>query len=176
MSLSRLHEAESSDPTNAPLVVIVSSMYLDESDTLAMFEKILTKYAQLSPSPLFLLCGDFVSPSFSFDSFGLTRLERLFSSLAALLASFPQLVQQSQFVFVPGPRDIGCNGLFPREPVCLSSRFSVDSSALRSIDPLCVQRASQEPGVHQQSEQDSSGEQGDLHLSRRLESPHTRVD
>ena len=117
VSLSRLHEVESSDPTNAPLVVIVSSMYLDESDTLATFEKILTKYAQLSPSPLFLLCGDFVSPSFSFDSFGLTRLERLFSSLAALLASFPQLVQQSQFVFVPGPRDIGCNGLFPREPI-----------------------------------------------------------
>ena len=151
-SLSRLHETETSDPTTAPLVVVVSSLYLDESDTLGEFEKVLARYAHLSPSPLFLLCGDFVSPSFPFDSVGLTRLERLFSSLANLLASFPRLVQQSRFVFVPGPRDVGCNGLSPREPVRLSPRYSVDSAVLRPLDPVGVQRASGERGVHQQSE------------------------
>lgn len=135
LSVTRLHEHENeheieNEHTNeiessvenessieTPSLLILSDVFLDRSDVFDRLKALFTKYKEDACPPSFLFCGDFVSSNFSMDSTGIHRLLRLFTSLAELIASFPRLVEFSDFIFIPGPRDVGTNGLFPREPV-----------------------------------------------------------
>ena len=80
-------------------------------------ETLFDGYSTVSPSPTFLFLGNFISPSFVLDASGIARLARLFDTLADLLLRHPNLIASSKFIFLPGPRDIGSNGLLPRPQV-----------------------------------------------------------
>ena len=77
-------------------------------------------YAQTEPPPAcFVLMGNFFSNPPG-NSGGISRelAAQCFASLASLINEFPGLVEQSEFVLVPGPRDPGpCPGLMPRPPL-----------------------------------------------------------
>lgn len=114
---NRENESSNEKRIDSPSLLILSDVFLDRSDVFDRLKELFTKHADDSLPPSFLFCGDFVSSNFSMDSAGIRRLLRLFTSLAELIAAFPRLVEHSHFVFVPGPRDVGANGLFPRESV-----------------------------------------------------------
>ena len=114
---NRENESSNEKRIDSPSLFILSDVFLDRSDVFDRLKELFTKHADDSLPPSFLFCGDFVSSNFSMDSAGIRRLLRLFTSLAELIASFPRLVEHSHFIFVPGPRDVGANGLFPRESV-----------------------------------------------------------
>ena len=114
---NRENESSNEKRIDSPSLLILSDVFLDRSDVFDRLRELFTKHADDSMPPSFLFCGDFVSSNFSMDSAGIRRLLRLFTSLAELIASFPRLVEHSHFIFVPGPRDVGANGLFPRESV-----------------------------------------------------------
>ena len=114
---NRGNESSIDKRIESPSLLILSDVFLDRSDVFDRLKELFTKHADDSLPPSFLFCGDFVSSNFSVDSAGIRRLLRLFTSLAELIASFPRLVEHAHFIFVPGTRDVGANGLFPREPV-----------------------------------------------------------
>ena len=115
--INRENESSNEKRIDSPSLLILSDVFLDRSDVFDRLRELFAKHADDSMPPSFLFCGDFVSSNFSMDSAGIRRLLRLFTSLAELIASFPRLVEHSHFIFVPGPRDVGANGLFPRESV-----------------------------------------------------------
>lgn len=64
------------------------------------------------PPICFVLMGNFLSSSTCSTSSG--HLRQLFKSLAEMIKEFPNLVEQAQFVFVPGPSDSGFCNILPR--------------------------------------------------------------
>ena len=114
---NREDESSNEKQIETPSLLILSDVFLDRSEVFDRLRALLTKHNEDAVPPSFLLCGDFVSSEYSMDSAGIRRLQRLFTDLADLIASFPRLIEHSNFIFVPGPRDVGTNGLFPRESV-----------------------------------------------------------
>ena len=47
-------------------------------------------------------------------SFKFVDLQTAFNSLGDIIAEFPSLVQNSRFIFVPGPNDPGLGNIMPR--------------------------------------------------------------
>ena len=50
----------------------------------------------------------------NFIPYQLHSLKQAFSALGDTIAKHPDLVNNSQFIFVPGPSDPGLNSLYPR--------------------------------------------------------------
>lgn len=83
------------------------------------FKKVMEKLRILfagyceDPPICFVLMGDFLSGTTS-SSTSSGHLRQLFKSLAEMIKDFPTLVEQTQFVFVPGPSDSGFCNVLPR--------------------------------------------------------------
>lgn len=68
------------------------------------------------PPIAFVLMGNFLSA----DSQGTTshrELRKLFKALAEMIREFPNLLENSRFIFVPGPSDLGFSNIIPRPPL-----------------------------------------------------------
>lgn len=111
---------------NEMMVVMLSEVYLDDERILNGLSKVLEAYSKLNPAPCFVLMGDFMSPSYSVSMDG---VRDLFSRLGGVIGLYPRLVREGKFIVIPGERDVGWNGVYPRSGVracdCVNERFHV---------------------------------------------------
>ena len=70
-----------------------------------------------SPPLLFILIGNFQSTPFVSNTVDIAKYRESFDQLANLIAMFPNLAQNSHFVFVPGPNDPWAPDTLPRPPL-----------------------------------------------------------
>ncbi|KAG1673036.1 DNA polymerase epsilon subunit 2 [Nymphon striatum] len=75
------------------------------------------------PPQCFIFIGDFISDPHKASNKKV--VEECFTRLGNLLTDFPPLLEQSKFVFVPGPNDLGLKGILPRPsiPDCVTKEF-----------------------------------------------------
>lgn len=64
------------------------------------------------PPICFVLMGNFLSGTATTTTSSFLR--QLFKSLAEMIREFPNLVENTRFVFVPGPSDSGFCNILPR--------------------------------------------------------------
>ncbi len=108
--LARL-EKERAD---ASMFVFLSDVWLDRPAVLQMLNKMFAGYAAMPPT-CFVLMGNFLS-----EPYGSRQARVLSERLAVLgemIAEYPELVQTSRFVFVPGPADPGFANILPRPKI-----------------------------------------------------------
>jgi hypothetical protein len=73
------------------------------------------------PPICFVLMGNFLSGTTCNTSSG--HLRQLFKSLAEMIKEFPNLVEQTRFIFVPGPSDSGFCNILPRLKFILNCSY-----------------------------------------------------
>jgi DNA polymerase epsilon subunit 2 len=111
LHMQQLAELETaSDDT---MVVILSDLHLDKPQVFEKLELLFEGFAPLSP-PIFVLMGNFTSQPIGLGSDGVQELVRHFSKLCTLILQYPNLAENSHFIFVPGPTDPGCGNVLPR--------------------------------------------------------------
>lgn len=125
-------------------IVFLSDVFLDDPQVMEYLNILFTGYSEAPPTA-FVFMGNF-----SVAPYGTERNENFrqsFVSLAELIQLFPDIIEQSQFVFVPGPLDPGLGNILPRPPIpaCLTKYFRqhVPNSVFTS-NPCHLQFCTQE--------------------------------
>ena len=129
----RLRQLENSRPDS--MFVIVSNVHIDQPEVMAKLRELFqgfTKADSTTPT-MFLFIGNFTSRPFGQGHDDAAELRRHFDALAALISEFPVLVEDSKFVFVPGPTDPGAGSVLPRPPLPVAF-----TRRLRAVLPTAV--------------------------------------
>lgn len=129
---------------NNATIVFLSDVFLDDPQVMEYLNILFTGYSE-APPLAFVFMGNF-----SAAPYGAERNENFrqsFVSLAELIQLFPEIIEQSHFVFVPGPLDPGLGNILPRPaiPGCLTKFFRehVPNSTFTS-NPCRLQFCTQE--------------------------------
>lgn len=82
--------------------------------TFQVMRKLQTLFQGYSSYPpiAFVFMGTFLSTKYG--SAQVVQLKSHFKALGDMIATFPNLVQHSKFIFVPGPTDPACANILPR--------------------------------------------------------------
>ncbi|KAL5008711.1 hypothetical protein ScPMuIL_014292 [Solemya velum] len=94
------------------MFVFMSDVWLDQVKVMDKLRVLFTGYSEFPPA-MFVFCGNFMSTPKS----NIRLVKEAFDNLAALICDFPQLVENSKFLFVPGPQDAGMGTILPRPPI-----------------------------------------------------------
>ncbi|SCV05125.1 LANO_0H00584g1_1 [Lachancea nothofagi CBS 11611] len=123
----RLHLLER-ELTDHKIVILGADVFLDQLSVMEALRKVFTKLDADPPITL-VLQGSFTSsPLFpvmsSKNISATTAYKNIFDSLALLLSNFERLINETTFVFVPGPNDpwtsmvsLGTTGIWPQKPI-----------------------------------------------------------
>ncbi|GIX94149.1 DNA polymerase epsilon subunit 2 [Caerostris darwini] len=99
------------------MLVFLSDVWLDQLQVMQKLHILFAGYSMMPPT-CFILIGNFLSlPIIGSQS---KTFEDCFSQLGSLISEFPTLVENSQFVFVPGPNDPGLPHILPRPNIPVS--------------------------------------------------------
>jgi DNA polymerase epsilon subunit 2 len=99
-------------------IVVMSDVHLDRPEVIANLHTVLSGFAVLDPPPsAFVLMGDFQSYDANAADTNFARIRDNFATLGRIISGYPSLRQRSQFLIVPGPKDVGPGGVFPRPPL-----------------------------------------------------------
>ncbi|GIY98930.1 DNA polymerase epsilon subunit 2 [Caerostris extrusa] len=99
------------------MLVFLSDVWLDQLQVMQKLHILFAGYSMMPPT-CFILIGNFLSlPIIGSQS---KTFEDCFSQLGSLISEFPTLVENSQFVFVPGPNDPGLPHILPRPSIPVS--------------------------------------------------------
>ncbi|EDO40154.1 predicted protein [Nematostella vectensis] len=126
------------------MFVIMSDVHLDQPRVMEKLRTLLTGYSTMPPS-LFILCGNFNSQPYGPDQYKI--LKESLQVFASMVAEFPSLVEQSRFLFIPGPQDPGPGNILPRPPIPESLRQVVTTkipNATFASNPCRIQYCTQE--------------------------------
>ncbi|XP_046460207.1 DNA polymerase epsilon subunit 2-like [Daphnia pulex] len=96
------------------MMVFLSDVWLDQTRVMEKLRILFAGYCE-DPPICFVLMGNFLSGTTCNTSSG--HLRQLFKSLAEMIKEFPNLVEQTRFIFVPGPSDSGFCNILPRPPL-----------------------------------------------------------
>lgn len=96
------------------MFVFLSDIHLDDPRVMEKLSTLLTGYADAPPTA-FVFMGNFSSKPYGTDRN--QRMKERFTSLGDLILGFPDLVERSQFLFIPGPQDPGQANILPRPPL-----------------------------------------------------------
>ena len=112
------------------MVVMLSDVWLDDPNVLRRLAELFRGYEQVGASPVgsgrtstplaafmvFVLCGNFASPSLAAATALPSQLRACFRSLSQILQKTPLLARHAHFVLVPGPDDpcVGAPDVLPR--------------------------------------------------------------
>lgn len=143
-TLLKLRQAESEE---AGMIVFLSDVYLDQAKTLEGLE-ILLKGFDNCPPACFVMCGRFCS-AHGFSH--LPKLQEGLINLSQIIARFPNVEQESQFVFVPSMDDYGMNKMLPRPslPSFITQEFCKKvPKATFTTNPCRIQYFTQEIVVY----------------------------
>ena len=126
------------------MLVFLSDVHLDEPRVMEKLSVLFSGYSE-EPPIAFVLMGNF-----SATPYGPLRYQKMkekFTALGDLILQFPTLIENSQFVFVPGPTDPGPGNVlpFPAIPSNLTSGITERiPSAQFCSNPTRIQFCSQE--------------------------------
>lgn len=126
------------------MFVFVSDVWLDDIKVMKKLRVLFTGYAE-SPPTCFVLCGNFTSQPYGQQH--IKTLKESFHALAEMLSEFPLLVENSRFIFVPGPQDPGPGQILPRPaiPDCITEELREKvPSAVFTSNPCRIQYCTQE--------------------------------
>lgn len=96
------------------MFVFLSDVWLDKPDVIEKLGKLFAGYSALPPTA-FVLMGNFLSSPYGSDQAKV--LKEHFKALGEMIEEFPELVEHSKFIFVPGPSDPGFTNIFPRPAI-----------------------------------------------------------
>lgn len=85
-------------------------IYFSQLQVLEKLRILFSGYCEVPPVA-FVLMGNFLS---SQGKNSPRELRKLFKALADLIKEFQNLVENSRFIFVPGPSDLGFSNIIPR--------------------------------------------------------------
>eukprot|EP00057_Strongylocentrotus_purpuratus_P034860 XP_796825.2 PREDICTED: DNA polymerase epsilon subunit 2 [Strongylocentrotus purpuratus] len=126
------------------MMVFLSDVWLDKVDVQDKLRILLTGYSEMPPM-CFVFCGNFTSTPYG-PSHNKILKESL-QTLANMICEFSTLVEQSRFIFVPGPEDPGPGNVLPRPPIpeCLTEVItSKVPTAVFTTNPCRLQYCTQE--------------------------------
>ena len=96
------------------MFVFLSDVFLNDPRVMERLDTLFSGYSETPPTA-FVLMGDFSSAPYG--PLANQNLRENFKSLGELVSRYPDLVKNSQFLFVPGPQDPGPGNLLPRPPI-----------------------------------------------------------
>eukprot|EP00094_Tigriopus_californicus_P009484 TCALIF_09146-PA protein Name:"Similar to POLE2 DNA polymerase epsilon subunit 2 (Homo sapiens)" AED:0.02 eAED:0.02 QI:0/0/0/0.75/1/1/4/0/457 len=96
------------------MFVFLSDVWLDKPDVNEKLGRLFAGYSAMPPTA-FVLMGNFLSSPYGSDQAKV--LKEHFKALGEMLEEFPELVEHSKFIFVPGPSDPGFTNIFPRPSI-----------------------------------------------------------
>ena len=126
------------------MFVVLSDVWLDKPKVMAKLKAMFTGYSSVPPA-MFVFCGNFTSEPYGPAHY--STLKKSFQSLANLIGEFPSLMENSRFVFVPGPQDPGPGNILPRPPLpaCLTNAITQKvPMAIFATNPCRIQYCTQE--------------------------------
>ncbi|XP_026409290.1 DNA polymerase epsilon subunit B-like isoform X1 [Papaver somniferum] len=97
------------------MFVIFSDIWLDDAETMERLAIVLNGYENEAVVPsLFVFMGNFCSRpcNLAFNAFSSLRSQ--FGKLGEMIGAHTRLMEQSQFLFIPGPEDAGPSTVLPR--------------------------------------------------------------
>ncbi|XP_042906684.1 DNA polymerase epsilon subunit 2 [Parasteatoda tepidariorum] len=138
----KLREIEEEN-SNA-MFVFLSDIWLDQFKVMQKLQVLFAGYSQMPPT-CFVLIGNFLSlPIVGSQS---KVFEDCFSQLGSLISEYPTLIENSQFIFVPGPNDPGLPYILPRPPIpdtFLGDFMKKVPKAIFTSNPCRIQYCSQD--------------------------------
>ncbi|XP_064617729.1 DNA polymerase epsilon subunit 2-like [Liolophura sinensis] len=126
------------------MLVFLSDVWLDDTRVMDKLRLLFSGYAEFPPT-CFVFCGNFLSASYG-NSHSSILKENL-QSLGNLISEYKELVENSRFVFVPGPNDCGMATILPRTaiPSCLTTGVTSKlPTAVFASNPCRIQYCTQE--------------------------------
>ncbi|CAB4060017.1 POLE2 [Lepeophtheirus salmonis] len=97
------------------MFVFLSDVWLDKPAVQTKLHQLFTGYSSMPPI-CFVFMGNFLSAPYATSEVP-NVLKEHFRVLGETIAEYPDLVENSRFVFVPGPTDPGLPNIFPRPPI-----------------------------------------------------------
>ncbi|KAH9115975.1 hypothetical protein AeMF1_010045 [Aphanomyces euteiches] len=124
--------------------VVLSDVHLDDAEVMKHLDILFSGYEPFRPT-LFIFMGNFSSTPVGYghgvEVMGIMDLKQNFDKLATMLLKYPDLVEHSKFVFVPGPSDPGAPDVLPRHPlpsVCTEDFLRRIPSAIMTTNPCRI--------------------------------------
>lgn len=96
------------------MLVFISDLFLNDAKVLEKLPHLFSGYCDFPPVA-FVFMGNFSSTPYGPDRY--QKLKDSFKSLADIMLNYPDLLEKSQFYFVPGPLDPGPGNILPRPPI-----------------------------------------------------------
>lgn len=130
------------------MFVIISDIWLDNQETMEKLEQVLDGYENEEVVPsLFVFMGNFCSHpcNISFNSF--SKLRSQFGKLGQMIEGRPRIKENSRFLLIPGPDDVGPSTALPRcgLPKYITEEFQNHiPNAVFSSNPCRVKFCTQE--------------------------------
>eukprot|EP00040_Diaphanoeca_grandis_P015010 m.76332 g.76332 ORF g.76332 m.76332 type:complete len:567 (-) comp24885_c0_seq1:21-1721(-) len=124
-----------------------SDVWLDKPEVIHRLKKVFEGFSAMTPAPVFVFMGNFLSQSYGAQT--AKTLKNCFDVLCDVILEFENLSTQAQFIFIPGPKDIGsgvCN-ILPRKPLpsfCTSRLAQKLPKAVFGTNPTRVRYCTQE--------------------------------
>ncbi|ELU10622.1 hypothetical protein CAPTEDRAFT_182971 [Capitella teleta] len=125
------------------MMVILSDVWLDEAKVMDKLQVLFQGYSEVPPI-CFILCGNFLSKPYGEDHND--RLIEAFNALGDILSAYTDLITQSKFIFVPGPKDPGPGSILPRPGLfsCLTEGITKHiPGAIFASNPCRIQYCTQ---------------------------------
>lgn len=138
----KLQELEQQN--DGAMFVFLSDVWLDQ---VKVMEKLRILFAGFSgfPPTCFVLCGNFTSQPYGPNHY--KTLKESLHNFAQLLNEFPSLMENSRFIFVPGPLDPGPGRILPRPSLPRAITKEIDDaipSVTFASNPCRIQYCTQE--------------------------------
>ncbi|XP_049595515.1 DNA polymerase epsilon subunit 2 [Syngnathus scovelli] len=96
------------------MFVLVSDVWLDNAEVMEKLNLMFSGYAAMPPT-CFIFCGNFSSVPYGKGH--VKSLKESLKVLADSICAHPNILNNSRFVFVPGPEDPGPGTILPRPPL-----------------------------------------------------------
>lgn len=144
----KLKTYEESDQNG--MIIFVSDLWLDNAVVLDKFKMMLDGLMDIPPIA-FVLCGHFLS--FPMNESSPTAMKDGFKKLSNLITQYPDIMQSSKFIFVPGPCDLGAPRILPRKPL---STYVIEDiqkavpNAIFTTNPCRIQYCTKEIVVYRE--------------------------
>lgn len=126
------------------MIAFISDFWLDEVENLNKFKLILDGFADYPPIAI-VICGQFLTVTI--NSTNISKLEDGFRTMADLIVEYPNILETTKFIFVPGSGDIGGFKIFPRGPMpqhCLKYFINKVPNTILAPNPCRIQICTKE--------------------------------
>ncbi len=97
-----LKMAEMEQQNESQMIVIISEIHLDKPLVMEKLQKVFEGFENNEIYPLYILIGSFFSKYLYRSNGGKQIMKSCFQELGNMIAQYPNQIEQSKFLFVPG--------------------------------------------------------------------------